>query len=71
MKEIIKDFLRKYTYPKWDGQSADEIAGMLVEELKQEEVKTRETVKLGGKYDAISVVFDNRVDEDYANSVNK
>ena len=47
-KTIIKDFLKKYTVPNWDGQSADELAGMLEEALKQNEVNTREAVKLGG-----------------------
>ena len=91
-KQIIKDFLTKYTYPKWNGQTSDELSEMLVEALKQNEVKKKGAVKLGGIDDLFSealetlekvklekkplkkvmqVDFYDRVDEDYANLVNK
>lgn len=53
-KQIIKAFLQKYTNPVWDGQSVDELAGMLEEALKQNEVNKRGAVNLGGINDLFS-----------------
>ena len=75
MKQIIKQFLRKYTYPTWDGQSSDELADMLVKALKQNDVQKiskEEMLEVELNQDkkelkkVMQVDFYDRVDHDYS-----
>ena len=47
-KQIINEFLKKHTYPKWDGQSLGELTEILLEKL--EERKEKENKR---KYDKV------------------